>query len=421
MKNIRNRIPVCNTNSKESSILDGLAGEEDFDTRIAMIQELIPIGLMAVNDILQQEVARLAGARYSRKQGAGDIVRWGSQSGSVYLDDKKVKIRVPRVRNKQSHQEVALSNYRKLQEPLAGDKSLLGKVLHGLSCHKYAQTASLVPEVFGLSASSVSKRFIKASARKLKEFNARRLEKYDFIAIIIDGKTFAQEQMVIAVGIAISGRKTFLGFVQTATENASVCKEFLHSLIDRGLLYEQGLLFIIDGSKGIRKAIKDVFGSYALMQRCQWHKRENVVSYLTKSHQATMRKQLQEAYEQPTYDEAFEALQQCRRELSTINKSAVASLDEGLEETLTLHRLGVFPQLGISLKTTNCLESINAQLSHLLRRITYWKNSDQKHRWLASALLAIEPNLRRIKGYSALPQLRKALQKTLNLEKPDVA
>jgi len=148
-----------------------------------------------------------------------------------------------------------------MQEPLSGDKNLLVKVLNGLSCHKYVETAQKVPEVFGLSASSVSKRFIRASAKKLKEFNARRLEKYDIVAIVIDGKTFAKEQMVIAVGITISGRKLLLGFIQTGTENASVCREFLHSLIDRGLLYGQGLLFIID-----RRLKRNLQSDY----RCVW-------------------------------------------------------------------------------------------------------------------------------------------------------
>jgi len=415
-KNQRN----CNKNIKKSNVLDNLS-EGGFDIRITLIQELIPIGLMAVNDILQQEVTRLAGTRYNRKKDKRGIVRWGNQQGSVYLQDTKVKIRVPRVRNRKTDKEVILSSYRKLQEPLDGDKNLLVKVLNGLSCHKYSEAAQKVPEVFGLSASSISKRFIRASVRKLKDFNFRRLEKYDIVAIVIDGKTFAKEQMVIAVGITITGEKILLGFVQTATENALVCKEFLQSLIDRGLLHKQGILFIIDGSKGIRKAIIDVFGSYALIQRCQWHKRENVVSYLPKSEQAFMRKKLQNAYEQTTYEKAFEAIKKCRSELSGINQSAVKSLDEGLEETLTLHRLGLFSILGISLKTTNCLESINAQLSRLLNRVTYWKNSNQKHRWLASALLSIEPKLRRIKGYKALPQLRDALQRTLKLENVNVA
>lgn len=420
MRKINKNQKNCNNNINNSQVLDNLS-EEGFDVRITLIQELIPIGLMAVNDILQQEVTKLAGARYNRMKEKRDVVRWGSQQGSVYLQDTKVKVRVPRARNRKTDKEVVLSNYRKLQEPFDGDKNLLVKVLNGLSCHKYSEAAQKVPEVFGLSASSVSKRFIRASARRLKDFNCRRLEKYDIVAIVIDGKTFAKEQMVIAVGITITGRKILLGFVQTATENASVCKEFLQSLIERGLLYKQGILFIIDGSKGIRKAITDVFDSYALIQRCQWHKRENVVSYLPKSEQASMRKKLQNAYEQTTYEKAFEAIKKCRSELSGINQSAVKSLDEGLEETLTLHRLGLFSTLGISLKTTNCLESINAQLSRLLNRVTYWKNSNQKHRWLASALLSIEPKLRRIKGYKALPQLRDALQRTLKLENVNVA
>ena len=420
MKKIIKSKKNCNKNINYSQVLENLS-EEGFDVRLVLIQELIPIGLMAVNEILQNEVTRLAGPRYNRLKDKRDMVRWGSQQGSVYLQDTKVKVRVPRVRDRKTDKEVALSNYRKLQQPLEGDKNLLVKVLNGLSCHKYSEAAQKVPEVFSLSASSISKRFIRASAKKLRDFNCRRLEKYDITAIVIDGKTFAKEQMVIAVGITISGEKVFLGFVQTATENATVCKEFLQSLIDRGLLYRQGILFVIDGSKGIRKAITSVFGSYALIQRCQWHKRENVVSYLPKSQQAQMRKKLQHAYEQPTYQKALDALKKCRLELSRMNQSAVKSLDEGLEETLTLHRLGVFPVLGISLKTTNCLESINAQLSRLLKRVTYWKNSNQKHRWLASSLLSIEQNLRRIKGYTALPQLRSALQRTLNLENVNVA
>lgn len=407
---------------KGVKVVGDLGGEgESDDTRIALIQALIPLGLRAVNDELQNEVMKLAGARYGREEETKDIVRWGSQEGSVYLQDMKVKVQVPRVRNKRTGQEVGLESYRRLQEPTEGDRNLLGKVLLGLSCHRYAETAQLIPEVFGMSPSAISQRFIKASAKKLEEFNSRRLEQYDIVAIILDGKTFAREQIVIAVGITMSGRKVFLGFVQTATENAVVCKEFLQSLIERGLSYERGLLFVVDGSKGFKKAISSIYNGYALIQRCQWHKRKNVVSHLLKSEQAAWRKRLQNAYEQPTYAEAYEALQRCRRDLARINKSALASLDEGFEETLTLHRLELFPELGRSLKTTNCLESINAQVSRLTKRVTYWKNSDQKHRWIATTLLNIEPRLNRIHGYKALPKLRKALQQTLNLKDANVA
>jgi len=157
-----------------NSNIDNLL-EEGFDIRISLIQELIPIGLMAVNDILQQEVLQLAGSRYVRSKDKREVVRWGSQQGSVYLQDMKVKVRVPRVRNRKTDKEVVLSNYQKLQEPSDGDKNLLVKVLNGLSCHKYSEAAQKVPEVFGLSASSISKRYVRASAKKLKEFNFRRL------------------------------------------------------------------------------------------------------------------------------------------------------------------------------------------------------------------------------------------------------
>jgi transposase-like protein len=162
-----------------------------------------------------------------------------------------------------------------------------------------------------------------------------------------------------------------------------------------------------------------VFRGQVLIQRCQWHKRENVVSYLPRDEQKTWRRRLQRAYQRPTYDEARRALRSIRSELDEINQSAVASLDEGFEETLTLHRLGVFPLVGRSLKTTNLLESINAQAEQRCGRVDYWKNSNQKHRWLAATLLDIEPRLRRLFGYRHLPKLRAAIQKELGITHPD--
>ncbi|MFQ5750913.1 MAG: transposase [bacterium] len=333
----------------------------------------------------------------------------------MYLGDQKVAIRVPRVRNVETCKEISLESYQKLQTPSRLDEQLLLKVLYGLSAHQYEKVSETVPESFGLSASTVSRRFIKSSEKKLEELEGRRLEKYDFVSIILDGKSLADEQVLIAVGITVEGEKIILGFVQTASENGRVCKQFLESLIERGLGYQQGLLFVIDGSKGIRTAIDDVFGDYAAVQRCQWHKRENVVAYLPKSKQNNMRKKLQQAYEEPTYDRAVQSFKKIRMELKLFNESALRSLDEGFEETHTLHRLGVFEELGISLKTTNCLESINGQVARFTRRVTYWKTSNQRRRWVACALLEIEKGLRKIKGYRHLPMMRKAIQRELKL------
>lgn len=410
MKTIRRTDEIINKKDPENGI-------ENVDTRVALIQALIPVALQSVNEMLQQEVEQLAGPRYSRqKDKERENYRWGQQGGSVYLGEQKIPVAVPRVRNRTSDKEVTLEAYKRLQSPVELDEKLLLKVLYGLSCHQYEKVALSVPESFGLSASSTSRRFIKASARKLKELQERRLQKYDFVSVILDGKSLADEQVLIAVGVTVDGQKVILGFEQTATENAKVAGQFLQSLIDRGLAYQQGLLFVIDGAKGLRKAIDDVFGNYAAVQRCQWHKRENVVAYLPKSEQKRFRKKLQQAYEQPTYDQALKAIRKIRAELTLVNESAVRSLDEGMEETLTLHRLGVFEELGISLKTTNCLESINSQVARFTGRITYWKNSNQRHRWVASTLLEIEKGLRKIKGYRHLPILRKALQRELNLQ-----
>lgn len=266
-----------------------------------------------------------------------------------------------------------------------------------------------------MSSSTVSRRFIQASSRKLKELAERDLSTYDFVVLFMDGKSFADDEMIIALGVTVTGEKIPLGFIQTATENERVVKSFLRGLLDRGLTIEEGILFVIDGAKGLYSAIRKVFQDRALIQRCQWHKRENVVSYLSKSLQVRWRRKLQQAYEKPTYEEAKAALDRLKPELKLLNESALASLEEGFEETLTLHRLGLFTQLGISLKTTNCIESVMSLVGQYTDKVDYWENSSQRHRWMATALLEIEPRLRRIKGYRYLPLLRLALKQDLQL------
>ena len=295
------------------------------------------------------------------------------------------------------------------------DDLLLKRVLYGISCRNYETAAGAVPGAIGLLGSSVSRTFIRASAQQLKAFQDRTLSGLDLVAVLLDGKTFADMTMVLAVGIALTGEKHLLGFVETGTENEAVLTPFLQSLNDRGVKVTQGVLVIIDGGKGLRAAVRQAWGGVALVQRCQWHKRENVVRHLPTGEQAHWRTRLQRAYRQPTYERARTALAQLQRDLEDRNQSAARSLAEGLEETLTLHRLGVFPLLGESFKTTNCIESINAAVAERCDNVDRWVNSSQRHRWLASALLDIEPRLRRVKGYQHLPTLRAALQRELKI------
>lgn len=393
----------------------------DFDTRMALIQALIPVALERVHQELKNEVTWLAGERYAREGRQPGHVRWTRQRGSIYLADQKIPIEVPRVRDRLRDQEVPLQTYARLQQPRALDTGLLHKVLGGLATREYERCAEAVPEAFGLSASTVSRRFKRASARKLQELSERRLEGYDLVALILDGKTFAEDEMVAAVGVAITGEKVLLGFVQTATENRKVCATFLRALVERGLPVDLGLLVVTDGAKGLHAAVREVFGGVALLQRCQWHKRENVLAYLPERHRPAFRRKLQAAYEQATYEAAKRALGKVRAELTLLNTSAAASLDEGVEETLTLHRLGLFSELGVSLKTTNILESIHARVEDRTARVDHWRNSEQKQRWLATALLDLEPRLHRIKNYRSLPLLRDALTRHVPAAKKSAA
>jgi len=395
---------------KESVNKQDLPSFEELDAHIALIQALIPLGLKAVEETLQNEVAVLAGERYSREGGQAHYNRWGSQPGSVYLADQKLPIAVPRVRDKHHGCEVRLKSYERLQQPRNMDEGLLKRIVNGLSCRNYRDCAEAVPEAFGLAPSTISRRTIQATARKLEQLQERSLEPYDFVALFLDGKCFAKEQILIALGVTLEGEKIILGFLQASTENEKVCTDFLRKLIERGLAYEEGLLCVIDGSKGLRKAIQTVFGDKAVVQRCRWHKRENVVGYLANGKQLAMRKRLQDAYQLPILREAEKALLGVRKELSLLNQSAVASLDEGFDETLTLHRLGLAEELGESFSTTNCLESINAQLGQRTDKVDYWKNSNQLHRWVATALIEIEPRLRKVRGYRHLSHLRRALK-----------
>lgn len=395
----------------------GLARLEgmEIDGKIETIRALIPLGLMFVEEELQNELERLTGPWHSRQGGVPGYARWGRQQGSVYIADQKIPVQVPRVRDTQTRSEVLMSSYRQFRTPRGMDEGLMYRVLSGLSCRSYRKAAEAVPAAFGLSASTVSRRFIRASARKLQTLMERDLSRFDIVALVLDGKGFGGNEMVTALGITMEGKKIILGFVETATENEKVCAAFLRRLVERGLRYDQGLLCVIDGAKGLRKAISTAFGGHALVQRCQWHKRENVVSYLGKEQQATVRRRLQQAYNRPSYQEAKAALLRLRKEVALQNESAVGSLDEGFEETLTLHHLGLFRELGISLKTTNSIESLHSLFAARTDKVDYWKNSNQRQRWVATAVLDIEPGLRKIRGYRFLPALRNALQAALNL------
>jgi len=390
---------------------------DDGTLSLALIQALILLGLRAVEEALQADVTTLAGARYAHGDGQPGHVRWGRQPGSIWWADQKLPITVPRVRDRTAGREVPLPTYAQLQTPRAHDVGLFRRVLGGLSCREYEAAAEAVPAAFGLAKSSVSRRFIRTSATALRQLQERRHDDATWVALLLDGKQFADDEMVIALGVTTTGEKRILGLVQTATENKRVCATFLRELLERGFRAPRGLLVLLDGAKGLRAAVDEVFGADVAVQRCQWHtlwhKRENVVSYVSPARRVEWRRKLQAAYAHPGDADAKRALQRLGRELRLLNESAAESLAERLEESLTLHRLGVFPELGTSFKTTHLIESVMARMEAKTHRVARWRSSDQKRRWSAATQLQLGRQFRSVKGVKHLPLLIRALGRTI--------
>ena len=401
--------PTAETSRSETlrEVLDG-----PIDTKLRLIQHHAKMARLLAEEVLEEEVEDLAGKRHSRKKEGNPFRRWGSNSGSIRIDGEKVPIDVPRVRDTDAEEERSLESYQAMKSAEPGS-GLMKAILLGLSQGDYQEVASQFVDGFGLSQSSVSRQFQERAQQALEEFENRSLEEENFLALWIDGKRVAGEQMIVCMGVTESGYKKVLGFTQATSERSEPVIELLRDLLRRGLTFEEGILCVIDGSKGLRKAIDEVFGERAEVQRCQWHKRKNVVSYLPKADQKTWRSKLQRAYQETTYEAAKDRLTDLHAELQQINRRAARSLQEGLEGTLTLHRLGLFDELGKSLKTTNCIESLMGDVEEYTRDVKRWHHSPQRHQWMALALLEAENGFRRLDGYEDLPRLQAALKETI--------
>ena len=388
--------------------------EQELDIKLEALNHHLDITRMLINDILEDEMLSFTGPRYSHlKPHDSKYSRWGFNPGSVKIGDRKIKVDVPRIYDKEEKRNISLENYSRMKELEAIDDRLLKAIILGLSTRDYNQVVGNLMDSFGLSHSSVSSEFIEKSSKKLEAFENRDLSIHSFVSIFIDGKYLAKEQIIIALGITDKGDKIPLGFIQSTTENSTSIKQFLSRLIERGLFYEEGLIFVIDGSKGILKAIRDTFGDYAVIQRCQWHKRENIISYLNDNIQDSYRRRMNAAYRSDKYDEAKQLLDEIHRDLKVENLSAARSLKEGFDETLTLHRLGLITEFGRSFSTTNCIESINSLIEKYLKKVKYWQNSSQRHRWVACALLEIEQRMRKVNNYKNLSKMKSALRKEM--------
>ncbi len=365
-------------------------------------------GLQLMELLMEEEVRELVGER-SQPQPGRTASRWGKERGYCVVMGQKVRVNRPRVRTTDD-QEVRLGSYEMFHrgEPLT--ETVWEKLMLGLSTRKYGQAVRQFSEAYGLEKSAISEHFIEASRTKLKEMMERRLDKLKLCALLIDATPFAGQQMVAALGISQDGRKTILGIRQGATENATVVGELLGELANRGLDFSEPRLYVLDGGKALHSAVRKYAGESAPIQRCQVHKRRNVLDHLTDEQKPLVAKKLNVAYALEEHAAAKLALEQLQRELMDINPSAARSLGEGLEETLTVHRLHVPPQLRKTLASTNVIESAFSIVERVCSNVKRWHPGDQRERWVGSGLLVAEKQFRRVQGHKQIPNLLRELE-----------
>jgi transposase-like protein len=374
-------------------------------------------GLQLMDLLMQEEVRELVGER-SQPQAERAAHRWGSERGYCVVMGQKVPVQRPRVRTVDD-KEVRLGSYEMFHrgEPLT--QTVWEKLMLGLSTRRYGQAIRQFTEAYGLEKSAVSEHFIEASRAKLKDLMDRRLDKMRLCALVIDATPFEGQQMVAALGIAQDGQKTILGIRQGATENATVVGELLGDLVNRGLDFTEPRLYILDGGKALTAALKKYAGESATIQRCQVHKRRNVLDHLTDDQKPTVAKKLNVAYALEDYAAAKQALNSLHRELMDLNPSAARSLGEGLEETLTVHRLHIPMQLRKTLACTNVIESAFSIVERVCRNVKRWHGGDQRERWVGSGLLVAQKQFRRVTGHKHIPVLVNELE-ALTPSKPEV-
>jgi putative transposase len=374
-------------------------------------------GLRLMDLLMQEEVRELVGER-SQRQAERTAHRWGSERGYCVVMGQKVPVERPRVRSTED-QEVRLGSYELFHrgEPLT--ETVWEKLMLGLSTRKYGQAVREFTEAYGLEKSAVSDHFIEASRAKLQEMMERRLHKIRLCALLIDATPFAGQQLVVAMGISQDGRKMILGLRQGATENATVVGELLGDLVTRGLDFSEPRLYILDGGKALTAAVKKHAGESSAIQRCQVHKRRNVLDHLTDEQKPAVAQRLNAAYALEDYAAAKQALNMLHRELMDLNPSAARSWGEGMEETLTVHRLHVPMQLRKTLASTNVIESAFSIVERVCKNVKRWHGGDQRERWVGSGLLVAQKQFRKVTGHKQIPALLRELE-ALAPPKPEV-
>ncbi len=374
----------------------------------------VGVGLGVLHELMEAEVDEVVGpeGRHDRDRAA---VRHGHDGGEVTLGGRRLPVSRPRARSADGEREVELGTYAHFAARDQLADVMLERMLVGVSTRRYARAGEPVgrevDEVArSTSKSAVSREFVSRTRTNLIELMSRPLADLRLAVVMLDGIELKGRCCVVALGIDTDGVKHPLGLWDGSTENATVATTLLANLVERGLDVEQGVLVVLDGAKALAKAVRDVFGTDTPVQRCQRHKERNVLDHLPEHQRDTVRRRLRGAWSLDEHHAALDRLRVLADELARTDPGAAASLREGMEETLTITRLGIRGQLKRTLASTNPCESMIETVRRVSRNVKRWQNGDMCLRWSAAGMLEAEQQFRRVIGHGDLPKLALAVE-----------
>lgn len=375
----------------------------------------VGVGLGVVHELMEAEVTEIVGPK-GKWNPERTAKRHGHEDGSVTLGGRRVGVRRPRMRTAEEDHELPLATYEHFADRDPLTRAVMDRMLAGVSTRKFAAVGEPVgtdieQEASATSRTSVSEAFVERTQTALEELMSRRLEDVRLAAMMLDGMEIAERMHVVALGITTEGVKIPLGLWEGSTENATLARTLLADLVDRGLDPEQAILFVIDGAKALAKAIREVFGTHALLHRCHRHKERNVTDLLPEADRDRIRGRIRAAWALADPELARQRLELLACELDRSWPDAAGSLREGMEETLTLMRLGIDGQLAKTLGSTNPIESMIEIVRHTQRNVKRWREGDMRKRWTAAGMLVAEQQFRRIIGYRDLAKLVIAIER----------
>ena len=376
------------------------AGKQGLD---GFAQEL---GSLLVEAIMDMDREERSGPQYQPVREG--VYKWAYQKGSLYMGDRKISVRHPRLRGPGG--EIPLESYETLKKPGAFSEELLNKILLGISARKYRETLLETAGAFGVSPGTVSRHVVEVTVQRLRDFKERVLSDIVAFAVFIDTIHRGGEAFLVALGIDTEGHKHVLGFWEGATENHEICEELFSDMERRGLRISKKILWVTDGGKGIIKVLKERFGKKLIHQRCTIHKDRNIQKHLAKKYRKEAHWRFKIALEQNSYEDAKRMILELEKWLRGINESAADSLVEAIEEILTLHRLKVAGLLRKTLTSTNPIESMFSTVRDYEGNIKRYRNSAMSQRWLGTVLLQCEKGFQRVKGYLGISEVMATIE-----------